>query len=65
MLAKILLTLLILTLVWFFLFRKPRPRRTGGAQRRLPGPLQMVRCPHCGVYRLSGQPCDCARPPEE
>lgn len=62
MLTKLAVTALILALAWLFLFRKPRRRpRRHPDNRTLPHPLQLARCPGCGVWRLPDAPCECTR----
>lgn len=50
--AKFLLLLLTLYLVWTIFFRSARPRRRdGGREQNLPPPPErMVACAHCGVF---------------
>lgn len=49
--AKFLLLLLTLYLVWTIFFRSARPRRRdGGREQNLPPPERMVACAHCGVF---------------
>lgn len=63
MLLKIGLTVLVIALVWLFMFRATGSRRVGDRKPvRVPRIETLGRCPECGVYRVYGGGCDCARP---
>jgi ribosomal protein L32 len=62
MLTKIVVTLLVFLTIWLVFFRRPKPRRRSGPDRKaLPHPLQLARCPRCGTWRLPESPCACTR----
>ena len=59
MLAKLMLTALIIGVVWLFFMRTARKRRE---PRRIKSKETLIRCSSCGAFYVDGSTCPCIRP---